>query len=129
MEFKVAVKGLIVNQNKILLVKRSKKDEFNPGGITLPGGLVEFGEKPAEAMVREVQEETGLRISVGRVNTVWSFIDDKNNIQIVGITFVCKPLSKVITLSEELLSFHWVNIDYPDVPKWFAKEIKALNIK
>ena len=34
-------------------------------GWTLPGGLINRGETAAEAVVREVAEETGLRISVG----------------------------------------------------------------
>lgn len=38
----------------------------SPSLWTLPGGAVEFEESPEEAVVREVHEETGYHVSVGR---------------------------------------------------------------
>jgi 8-oxo-dGTP diphosphatase len=35
-------------------------------GWSLPGGLLKRGERPAEGVAREIQEETGLRVEVGR---------------------------------------------------------------
>jgi len=55
--------GLIFN-NGVLLVKRLQ----NPykGYYSLPGGFIEKGESAEEACVREVAEETGLRIKIKR---------------------------------------------------------------
>ncbi|NMO92557.1 NUDIX domain-containing protein [Actinomycetospora sp. TBRC 11914] len=49
---------------RLLLVQRGHDPEA--GRWTLPGGRVEAGESPAEAVVREVAEETGLEVVVGR---------------------------------------------------------------
>lgn len=37
-----------------------------PAGLALPGGGQEAGESPEEAAVREVREECGLRVALGR---------------------------------------------------------------
>jgi len=44
---------------------------------TLPGGEVEFDESLEEAVVREVLEETGFHVRVGRPLATWSFTDDE----------------------------------------------------
>jgi len=49
---------------RVLLVRASDRSA-RPGVWLLPGGGVEHGEHPAEAVVREVAEETGLRVAVG----------------------------------------------------------------
>ncbi len=47
--------GVLIKDGKVLLIK-------NPSGVwTFPKGLVERGEKPEEAAVREVYEETGVK--------------------------------------------------------------------
>ncbi len=56
--------ALIWNRDRFLLVERSRPPFQGYWG--LPGGGVELGETVAQALQREVQEETGLRISVGR---------------------------------------------------------------
>jgi len=54
--------GFIFNKNGVLLVRRM----ISPykGYYCLPGGFIERGESAEEACVREVAEETGLRIEV-----------------------------------------------------------------
>jgi ADP-ribose pyrophosphatase YjhB (NUDIX family) len=55
----LGVSALIVNNGRVLLVKRGKAPLL--GYWSLPGGHVEGGEKLAEAAVREVDEETGIQ--------------------------------------------------------------------
>ena len=50
-----------------ILLCRLSADEVEPGAWTLPGGGVEFGEHPDEAVLREVAEESGLE---GRIEDV-----------------------------------------------------------
>lgn len=53
---KVDVRGVVFRDGKILLVK-----ELEDGGWTLPGGWADVGDTPAEAVVREVFEESGFQ--------------------------------------------------------------------
>jgi 8-oxo-dGTP diphosphatase len=54
----VGVGGIVVHQNRVLLVQRGT--EPLKGQWTIPGGLIDVGETLREAVEREVLEETGL---------------------------------------------------------------------
>jgi len=51
---------MICDRNKVVVIDRKKKDW---PGITFPGGHVEVGESFTDALIREIQEETGLTVS------------------------------------------------------------------
>ncbi len=51
-----------MRDEKVLLVRR-REDDFLGGIYEFPGGVVEEGEGLADALIREVREETGLRVS------------------------------------------------------------------
>lgn len=57
---RIAAYGLVLKQGRILLCRVSERIAEHAGLWTLPGGGIEFGEDPEDAMVREVHEETGL---------------------------------------------------------------------
>ena len=48
---------------KVLIQKRSSLAPLNPNMYCIPGGGVNLGESPGQAVIREIQEETGLSIS------------------------------------------------------------------
>lgn len=56
----LAVSAAIMRDGKVLIVRRAAG--LATGIYTLPGGVVEAGETLTEAVIREVQEETGLSI-------------------------------------------------------------------
>ncbi len=58
---RIAAYGIIKQDDKILLCRLSERVPHSEGKWTLPGGGIEFGESPEQAVVREVREETGLR--------------------------------------------------------------------
>lgn len=60
---RVAAYGLVQSGDGILLVRLTSRTPA-PGSWSLPGGGIDHGEHPADAVIRELYEETGLR---GRV--------------------------------------------------------------
>ncbi len=83
-----AVGAVIIEEGSLLLIRRG--NEPGAGQWSIPGGRVELGEHLAEALQREVREETGLRIAVGAIADV----------------------SDLIVAEENAIAFHYVLIDY-----------------
>ena len=59
----LSVAGVVLAGDQVLLVKRGRPPAR--GIWSVPGGAVELGESLAAALVREIKEETGLRVEVG----------------------------------------------------------------
>ena len=69
--FKLIAHALVKIGDKYLLIKRTEIKRGKPNSYPLywdiPGGMVEVGEKPSEAAVRETKEEVNLDIEIGAV--------------------------------------------------------------
>jgi ADP-ribose pyrophosphatase YjhB (NUDIX family) len=100
---KLAVNALVFNdQGEVLLAKRTDN-----GLWCIPGGHVDLGETVAEAALRELFEETGLKAEVVRLVGIYS--DPKNSLHIaqgnewhtVRVSFLCRITGGTITASEE----------------------------
>ncbi len=57
--------GVIYHNGKILIAQR-RKDKSLGGLWEFPGGKIEAGETPEQTLAREIQEEFGIRITVGK---------------------------------------------------------------
>ena len=66
----LTVDGVLIEDGEILLIKR-RNPPFQ-GKWALPGGFVEYGEMTEAAVVREVQEETGLKTEITGLLGVYS---------------------------------------------------------
>ncbi|MBI4122968.1 MAG: NUDIX domain-containing protein [Parcubacteria group bacterium] len=74
MEFSDASFVLVRPDGKILLQKRDwKRGIWYPGRWVIPGGAREEGETPAECAVREIAEETGVRVSISDLQKLIDF--------------------------------------------------------
>ena len=80
-EFKqLGAYGLVINDNKILLIKKSGGPY--DGKLDLPGGTIEFCERPEDALKRELLEEVGIEVSecelfdADSVAFEWQFKED-----------------------------------------------------
>jgi ADP-ribose pyrophosphatase YjhB (NUDIX family) len=68
---RVAAYGLILRDNRILLTRLARRISADQRWH-LPGGGVDHGEDPRDALVREIREETGLSAEVGETAQVYS---------------------------------------------------------
>jgi ADP-ribose pyrophosphatase YjhB (NUDIX family) len=97
----------------VLIVRRAR----NPatGLYSLPGGVVEAGETLAEAIKREVDEETSLTIEpvalAGYREVVARDADDKVERHFVILPFAARWISGEPKLNEELSEWRWVDPD------------------
>lgn len=77
---RVSAYGLITDcNNRVLLCRLAPIVEHNAGKWILPGGGIDHGEHPMDAVVREVKEETALKAHCGKLldidSSVFEFSD------------------------------------------------------
>jgi ADP-ribose pyrophosphatase YjhB (NUDIX family) len=109
----IGVGAVTIKDGKILLVKRA----FAPGEgkWSIPGGLVELGEKLSDACTRETEEETGLKIQVLELINVFDMIerDEANKVRYhyALVDFLAKPVGGSERPSTEVAEMRWATID------------------
>lgn len=87
----LGVYGLIIEDEKILLVKKCKG--AYTGKYDLPGGSIEYGEKPIETLKRELQEETNTEIKkavlfdANSVVVEWIHHEEDESLHHIGIIY------------------------------------------
>ena len=83
---RIIVSGILLNRRgNIFLARRPLTKKIAPGKYHLPGGHVDFGEEPEQALIREFREEFHLEITPMRVIRVFSYVYGENHT--VGITY------------------------------------------
>ena len=85
---RVGAYGLILEHDQILLCRISSQLPHLAGKWTLPGGGIEFREDPVDAMIREVSEETGLRVEAAGLAAVDSNAVDTDHGKYHGIRII-----------------------------------------
>ena len=106
----VGVGVLIEEGGRYLIIKRAA--EPDSGLWSIPGGLVELGEKASDAAAREALEETGLVVEiVDRVGVVDKIVyDDEGRVKyhFVILDFKARPLSGDMTPMDDASDALWV---------------------
>jgi ADP-ribose pyrophosphatase YjhB (NUDIX family) len=107
----LAVSAAIFRDGKVLVVRRARKPALNL--YTMPGGVVEAGETLAEAVAREVREETALQIEVltlaGHREAVMRDAQGRVERHFVIMCFAARWVSGEPVLNEELDDARWVD--------------------
>lgn len=78
MNQRVAVRALLKQGDKILLLRREGDQPDSQGKYELPGGRVEYGEQPEDAVARHLNEQTGLTLGTIQLRDVLTYIDHDN---------------------------------------------------
>jgi len=128
----VGVGVLIKKGDKYLLVKRAAEPDTNLW--TIPGGLVELGEKVAEAAKRMALKETGLEVEIIEMLEITNKIvkDEASRIRfhLIIIVYLAKIKGGVLTPSSTTTDARWVKADEIsnyEMPKTFKDLIVKLH--
>jgi 8-oxo-dGTP diphosphatase len=122
----VGVGGVVVRDGSVLLIRRGKEPLH--GRWVVPGGTVELGETLEEALVREMEEETGLVVEPIEVLTVFDRIQragDRVVYHYVIVDFLCRWRSGEAKAASDALEVAWAR---PDDLKHFDLPPKALEV-
>lgn len=110
--------GVVVlnNQGEVLLIKRGKPPRV--GEWSLPGGLLDLGERLEEAARREVQEECGIEVAIGGFITTFEPIiyDAAGELEYhyVIIDFWATHLAGEAVAQDDALAVSWTPTDKLD---------------
>jgi len=111
----VGVGAVIMHEGKLLLVKRGV--EPGKGKWSIPGGVVELGEKVRDAVVREVKEECGLDIEVvvdRPIDVMDSMVMGENHrlrYHYVLLQFLARPKGGILKPASDVLEARWVPLE------------------
>lgn len=101
--------GIILKNDSIILVK--KVGGPYDGKLDLPGGTIEFGEKPESTLVRELKEEIGINVikydllDANSVNIQWTHKNELQKIHHIGIFYTIQEYTGKIE-KEVVLDAH-----------------------
>lgn len=124
--------GVVVKDGEsVLLIKRAK--DPGRGKWTIPGGLVELGEDLRSAAKREIREEVGIEVEIGRLLGVYDYLErvptGRIRFHYVLIDFLGKIMRNELRPSEEVSQAVWATgkeaqrLDLTDTTRELFSEI------
>jgi 8-oxo-dGTP pyrophosphatase MutT (NUDIX family) len=105
---KIAAHALIKKGDKYLFTKRAPVNDYKPNEWDLPGGTIEFKEEPVEALLKEVLEETSLKVKIEKPVFICSHTQGERHQ--FWIVYECECLDGKVKLNpEEHDKFIWLS--------------------
>jgi ADP-ribose pyrophosphatase YjhB (NUDIX family) len=102
---KPCVGALIVNQDKLLLIKRAE-DPFK-GYWDIPGGFLEAGEHPEAGAIREIHEETGLLIQLENILGIFMDTYGDSGEPVLNIFYTAMVIGGEARAGSDATHLHW----------------------
>jgi 8-oxo-dGTP diphosphatase len=110
---------MILKDNKVLLGKRHDDPEkadsllHGAGTWTMPGGKLHFQEVPEDGAVREVMEETGLKITKDNLKLISLTNEIVEDAHFITLGFLCKEFEgePSVTEPDEITEWGWFALD------------------
>jgi mutator protein MutT len=104
MRLPISIKGVLIHRGRVLLLRNER------GEWELPGGHLDAGETPEEAVVREIREETGLSATVTSLVDAWVFqVTPKEKVLI--LEYACQLIGRhSVTVSHEHTDHRWLRL-------------------
>lgn len=127
--FVVAVKAVIVRENRVLVLQRSK-EEMEQSHLNkhqkwdLPGGGVYFHEKSEDGLHREIWEETHLQVEIKKPISLFDVI--RNQVHLCIFTYAAVWKGGEVCLSHEHETFDWFTLEEVEkssMPYWLKRDI------
>lgn len=115
------VAAIIVKDGEIFATQRGYGDYKD--WWEFPGGKIEPGETPEEALVREIREELHAEIEVGRLIDTVEY--DYPKFHMVMRCYLCRLISEEIELVEHEAA-RWLDIDSVWSVKWLPSDIEVI---
>jgi ADP-ribose pyrophosphatase YjhB (NUDIX family) len=107
---KVDIRGIILSaEKKILLVQES-----SDGNWSLPGGWGEIGHSPAETVIKEFKEETGIDVIPKRLLAIFDKRKHAHPPQpsyVYKMVFYCEVISATLQKGFDVLDVQYFSID------------------
>lgn len=93
------VLGLVEKEGKYLFLNR-----IDPPKVwSPPGGWLDKGENPEDGLLREIKEETNLKVKI--ICPIHVFYKSKTNS--LGFVYICQYISEKVKISFEHMDFMW----------------------
>lgn len=118
----IAVGAFIIKNGKVLITKRADTKSFYPGKYELPGGHLEFGETMQECIIREIQEELHVNVSVGMPFYAFTELHKSKTMHYIEVDYFARlkdSASKIRLNKEDNSGYEWINDS--EVYKYFDK--------
>ncbi len=106
----IAVRAIIRDDQKTLLLKRANGRQSILNKYELPGGKLGYGEQPEDAMARYLKEDAGLIIQSAQLYDVLTYVDhDDRDIQYTFILYLISlsPNGNKVRLNQNYSEYAW----------------------
>jgi 8-oxo-dGTP diphosphatase len=116
----VVVRALAKHQLEVLLVHRPRYDDW-----TLPKGKAAADEGDEQCALREVEEETGLRCTLGRELASTEYVDRKNRPKVVRY-WEMTPIAGIAAGHNEVDDVAWLPLVDATKKLTYARDVAVL---